>query len=283
MALTDAPQRSTETPSAPLGSRRLTPGRLQDLGWHAALVLEIIAIILVWQVAIGTFELWNPRFFPPPSDIWAATVAMAESGVLWTNFLASNNNFWVGYLIAATTGVTFGLSLGLSSNLRLALGPLFWAMYATPRIALQPLLVLWLGFGPGPKILIIFLMAFFPVAANAMDGVQTVDRSLVRAAQVFGARRIDLYTKVVLPATLPFVLAGLRMGIARGMVGIVIGEFIGGREGLGFLILRRSADFDMAASLALTIMLVLMAVVGMSLLQFVKRRVAPWHKDEESF
>ena len=283
MALTDTPKRSEGIPTAPASSGRLAPGRLQDLGWNAALALEIVAIIIVWQVAIGTFELWNPRFFPPPSEIWGATVAMAESGVLWSNFLASNNNFWIGYLIAASTGVTFGLSLGLSSNLRLILGPLFWTMYATPRIALQPLLVLWLGFGPGPKILIIFLMAFFPVAANAMDGVQTVDRSLVRAAQVFGARRLDLYTKVVLPAALPFILAGLRMGIARGMVGIVIGEFIGGREGLGFLILRRSADFDMAASLALTIILVLMAVIGMAVLQFVKRRVAPWHQDEESF
>lgn len=245
--------------------------------WQWAVAGEVILFIAVWQLVQGTLELWNPTFLPPPSEVWIALVGMSESGVLWGSFWYSSYNAAVGFIIAAVLGVFTGLLLGRSKLFYDIVGGPFWTLYATPRIAFQPLLVLWLGFGNGPKILIIFLLAFFPVAISTMDGIRGVDRSVVKAARVYGASSAQIFFKVELWAALPLILTGLRMGVARAMIGIVVGEFIGGSEGIGFLIRRRAGDLDLASAIGLTIMLVVIALVGMGILNLLRRIVAPWY------
>lgn len=245
--------------------------------WQWAIAAELVLILALWQYLQTVVLLWNPVFMPPPSEIWSALVGMSESGVLWGSAAYSATNALIGFLLAAILGVFTGLLLGSSKLFYDIVGGPFWTLYATPRIAFQPLLVLWMGFGNGPKILIIFLMAFFPVAISTMDGIRGVDPSVIKAARVYGASKTEIFFKVQLWAALPLILTGLRMGVARSMIGIVVGEFIGGSEGLGFLIRRKAGDLDLAAAIGITIMLVIIALIGMALINALRRVVAPWY------
>jgi len=274
---------SAQAAALPLYLPGPTLGRWQRIrsrvGWNGAVALEVVAFVLLWELAISVLGLWNPRFVPPPSEIADSLGRMIANGQLARHLGYSGGNFVVGYLSAALLGVGLGLALGSLAGLRTVLGPFVWLAYATPRVAIQPILVLWMGFGIAPKILIIFLMAFFPIVITVMEGVRTTDPSLLRAARVFGVRGLRTYSKIIIPASLPFVLTGLRLGIARALVGIVVGEFIGGTAGLGFAIRLAGQEFRVNTALAVTLVLVVLANVSMVLLLAIKRRLAPW--DEE--
>ncbi len=269
--------------TAPDASRAIggaARGRVGAPAWDLGLAFELLVLLLAWQVLVGYFKIWDPDMMPPPADIGQAFLRMLRTGILAKNFWFSAQNFVAGYLLAAGIGLAVGLLMGSSAVLNRLLSSFVWTIYAVPRIAIAPLLVLWLGFGHASKIVVIFLMAVFPILVNAMEGVRTVEPSLIRAARVFGASQLALYPKVILPASLPLVLTGLRLGVARGLVGVVVGEFIGAAAGLGYMIHRSAASFDMAAAFAITILLVVMANLSMLGLTGLKRWLAPW--DEES-
>jgi NitT/TauT family transport system permease protein len=274
---------TTQASSLPLFLPGIRPNRAQRLrsliGWNGAVVIEVVALVALWQFAVTGLELWNPRFVPPPSDIADSLARMIGNGQLARHLGYSGGNFVVGYLAAAAIGVTIGFALGSIPPVRTVLGPFVWLAYATPRVAIQPILVLWMGFGVAPKILIIFLMAFFPIVITVMEGVRNTDPSLLRAGRVFGVGGLRRYTKIVLPASLPYILTGLRLGIARALVGIVVGEFIGGTAGLGYAIRIAGQEFHVDTALAITFVLVVLANVSMVVLLTLKRRLAPW--DEE--
>ena len=250
---------------------------VKSTGWNIAVLVEVGLVLLVWEFLISGLDIWNPQLFPPPSAILSAFGDLVTGGQLGEHWLFSMKNALYGFLLATTVGVVVGLAMSSSRWVDDLLGPPFWTAYSLPRIALQPLLVLWMGFGSGPKILIIFLMAVFPITLNTMEGLRTVDRSLLRAAEVYGASRIQRFIKVEVPAAVPLILTGIRMGVARAMVGVVVGEFIGGSKGLGYLIDRSAFEFELDVALALTFLLVVMANIGMFLVDVVRRVVAPWY------
>lgn len=250
---------------------------VKSTGWNIAVLAEVGIVLLIWEFLVSGLDIWNPRLFPPPSALLSAFGDLVSSGRLGEHWLFSMKNALYGFLLATIVGVVIGLVMSSSRWIDDLLGPPFWVAYSTPRIALQPLLVLWMGFGPGPKILIIFLMAVFPIALNTMEGLRTVDRSLLRAAEVYGASRLQRFVKVEMPAAVPLILTGIRMGVARAMVGVVVGEFIGGSKGLGYLIDRSAFEFELDIALALTVLLVVMANIGMFLVDVVRRVVAPWY------
>lgn len=252
---------------------------LRRYGWNAGILLEAIALIAFWEIAITVLHLARRDFVPPPSDIWDAFLYLVRSGSLWTHVSFSVGNFIVGYVLAALVGIGLGVAMGLVAPVRTLLSPLVWTMYSTPRAVLAPLLIIWFGFGSASKVAVVFLMAVFPVLLNVLVGVDQVDRQLLRAGRVFGAKRLDLTTKVVLPYILPYTLTGLRLGIGRGLVGVVVGEFIGSAAGLGYLIVRSSAAFDMAESLAVALMLLVMANLSMAAVNVARRRLTPWYRE----
>jgi NitT/TauT family transport system permease protein len=138
-----------------------------------------------------------------------------------------------------------------------------------------------LGFGYESKVAIIFLFAVFPILINVWVGARSVDQTLMRAGRIFGARRLDLYTKIVLPSILPYLLIGLRLGVSRALIGIVIAEFLGSSAGIGYLTkILVATDFDMAGALALVFVLLVTASVSLKILDVVRRRLAPWYRED---
>ncbi|WP_166352829.1 ABC transporter permease [Phytoactinopolyspora limicola] len=265
-------QASRTRPRPPTLSRVLAP-----FTWKFAVLAEVLALLLIWHVIQGMIGVWDRRFVPAPGDVIRALSDLYQTGDLMGHLTYSASNAAVGFVLAVVVGVPVGLLLGSSRWAYDIGGPPFWAMYSMPRIAFQPLLVLWMGFGSGPKIFIVFLMAVFPIAINTMDGIRGVDRSLVKAARVYGAGPVDVFFKVQLWAALPLILTGIRMGVARSMIGVVIGEFIGGSQGLGFLIYRKSGEFELDAAVGVTFLLVAIALVGMALVNLAKRVFASWY------
>lgn len=276
---------SLGTPAPAPGHLRPIPPRpflrrvWDRVGWNVALFIEIVAIIVIAEVAISGLGLADPAFMPPPSDIWSALYRLGERNVLVEHIWFSLSNFVIGFLLAAIVGILFGLALGTIRTVRTLAGPVVWIAYSTPRVALAPLIVMWLGFGPPSKVAVIFLMAVFPVIINVWTGAAAVDETLLRAGRVFGASRLDLYRKVTLPYILPYTLTGLRLGIARGLIGVIIAEFIGSAAGVGYMIRILSSEFDIAGALALTLVLMLAANVSMAVLDFIRRRLAPWYRE----
>ncbi len=268
---------------------RSVPRRVWDrIGWNVALFLEIVAIIVLVQIMAGGLTIFdvvvvsplvNPEFTPPPTAIWDAFARLAERNLLIDNIWFSLSNFAIGFVLAAIVGILLGLALGTISTVRTLVGPVVWIAYSTPRVALAPLIVMWLGFGAESKIVVIFLMAVFPIIINVWVGASSVDQTLLRAGRVFGASNVQLYRKVTLPYILPYTLTGLRLGIARGLIGVVIAEFIGSAAGVGYMIRLLSSEFDIAGALALTIVLMITANVAMILLDLIRRRLAPWYRE----
>lgn len=248
------------------------------LGWNFAVVLEVVVILAIWEYLVVGLGIWRRVFAPPPSDIAAALVRLTEVGVLQANFLFSVQSFAIGYMLAAIVGILIGLAMGTSKTASTLLSTIVWPLYATPRLVLAPVIVMWLGFGLESKIAIVFLMAVFPIIINVMVGAQSVDPVLLRTAAVFGGGRLDVYRKIVLPFTVPYTITGLRIGITRALIGVVIAEFVGSAQGLGYLIQRMTAEFDMAAALGILAILLVVANLAMQLLGLLQRRVAPWYQ-----
>jgi ABC-type nitrate/sulfonate/bicarbonate transport system permease component len=244
----------------------------------AITVLNLSTFFVLWEI-FARAEVINPLFFPRISDTFAAMYNGFVDGVIWPQLSHSLTNFLIGMLISAAIGIPVGLLMGANHIVDLTLSPYVWAMTSLPRVALIPLLILILGFGNSMQLTIIVLSAVFPIMVNCMAGVKTVDPSLIRAGKVFGAGRVQMYLKIILPFTLPFVISGINQGIARGLVGMLIGELLGGGgAGLGYLLDRAGDQFDAPMLYATLIILAVMSVGLVQSMRWLERRVAPWRE-----
>jgi ABC-type nitrate/sulfonate/bicarbonate transport system permease component len=254
----------------------LQVSRLAPFRTPAITVLNLAVFFVIWEI-VARAGLLNPLFFPKISDTFSAMWTGFTDGTILPQLGHSVSNLLIGLAISAAIGIPVGLFMGASRTADLILSPYVWAMTSLPRVALIPLLILILGFGNSMQLTIIVLSAVFPIMVNCMAGVKTVDPSLVRAGNVFGASRFQKYSKIILPFTLPFVISGINQGIARGLVGMLIGELLGGGgAGLGFLLDRAGDRFDAPMLYATLIILAVMSVSLIQLMNLLERRVAPW-------
>jgi len=172
--------------------------------------LSVSLFLLVWELVGNTFQLINPMFMSAPSLIWKAAVQLFDSGEIWNDLRVSGTEFGWGYLLSIVVGVPFGIAIGWYKRFSYICDPFVNAMNATPRVALLPLIIIWLGIGILSKIGIIFLGAVFPLIINTRDGVKTTPVSLLSAARSFGASEWQIFRSVVVPSTVPFILTGWR-------------------------------------------------------------------------
>jgi NitT/TauT family transport system permease protein len=215
-------------------------------------------------------------FLVAPSGIVMRFLELWRIGDIQNHMWVSGQEFVFGFAAAALVGIAFGLLMGTNAPARAALTPWVSAIYATPLVALSPLLILWFGLGLISKVVVVFAVAVFPVLVNTQTGIESVDERLLETARAFGATQRQLFSKVLLPGSVPFIVAGLRLGIGRGLVGVVVGELFGARAGIGYLITVSSQIFDMGALFAAALILAIAGVISTEAIRFIERKVAPW-------
>jgi len=204
----------------------------------------VLIFLTAWELVGNTFQLINPMFMSAPSLVWKAGVQLFASGEIWNDLRVSGIEFAWGYFLSAAFGVPFGIACGWYKRFAYTFDPFINAMNATPRVALLPLVIIWLGIGILSKVGIIFLGAVFPIMINARDGVKTTPYSLLTAAKSFGASEWQIFRSVVLPSTVPFILTGLRLGVGRALIGVMVGELYAATAGIGFMITVAGATFQ---------------------------------------
>lgn len=203
----------------------------------------LLGFFLLWEY-VGTSGLVNPLFVSAPSKIIAAAVKMFQQGDIFNDLYVSGTEFFLGFLIAIAIGIPLGMLLGWYRTVYYVLDPFVTAFNATPRIALTPLFIIWFGIGIWSKVALVFLGAIFPIILNTFSGVRTVDEMLLRAARSFGAKDRQIFTTIILPGSVPFILSGLRLGLGRALVGIVVGEMVAATAGIGYSMAIAGATFQ---------------------------------------
>jgi NitT/TauT family transport system permease protein len=262
--------------AAAFGLHRLK-GALRSFQMMGSLLLAAA----LWEI-VGQFLIKSPILFVPLSAVLRRGYELWQSGELQTNIWVSFVEFAGGFGLAAAIGILLGAVLASARFLKHLFEPWVSMLYATPVIALGPLFVLWLGIGVGSKIAIIFLTSVFPILINTIVGLTTTDRNLIEVGRAFGAREAQLFRKVRLPAATPFVVAGLRLGVARALVGVVVAELFGARAGLGFMILNSTQNFDTAALYVGVLILAVAGIASVEFLKYIEMKLAPWRFDETS-
>lgn len=238
-------------------------------------VASVAAVLLLWEWTAAR-ELVSLVFISSPTRIAKAAVELAASGGLWNDLKVSGIEFFVGYALAVAAGIPLGIATGWYRRLFYLLDPFISALYATPRVALLPLIIIWVGIGIWSKIVVVFLGAVFPILINTLAAVRTTDERLLRAARSFGADDLQVFRTVVLPSSVPFILTGLRLGVGRALVGVVVGELYAATAGIGFLITVAGASFQTDKVFVGILIIAAAGMVSMEALSRLERRFEKW-------
>jgi NitT/TauT family transport system permease protein len=195
--------------------------------------VSVVAFILLWEIAASRGWI-NARFTSQPSDVYRAAVEIFRTKAFYYHAWVSLSEFLIGFAAALVVSIPLGLVLGTSRRLRLYIEPPLMALYTAPRLALLPILIVWLGIGMMSKVAIVFLGAVFPIIVNTIAGVREADQRLIQAARAFGASQTDIFIKVLIPGALPAILLGVRLGIGRGLLSVIVGEMFVSEAGIGY-------------------------------------------------
>ena len=236
----------------------------------------VIFFLAIWELVGNVWQLINPMFMSAPSLIAKAAIQMFGSGEIYSDLYISGVELICGYLLSAAVAVPFGIAIGWYKKIAYIFDPFVNAMNATPRVALLPLVIIWLGIGILSKIGIIFLGAVFPILINTRDGVKTTPVNLLTAARSFGASEWLLFKTVVLPSTIPFILTGLRLGLGRAIVGVMVGELYAATAGIGFMITVAGATFQTDKVFVGVLVFALTGMIGTEMITRVERRFDKW-------
>ena len=234
-----------------------------------------IVLLLLWEV-LGQAGAMDVRIFPPPSAILQSGIDMAASGLLAEAAGVTLARLMSGYVVGAVIGIVVGLIMGVSRPLRAALGPLFSALYALPKIAVLPILLLIFGFGETPRVLLIIIGVFFILQINTLAGIRQIDSRVLEAATAYGATGLKRFRHVLLPAALPSIFTGLRVSAGMAVVIIVSVEFVASDNGLGFLIWNSWQIFQPGPMYVGMVTVSLIGAILTGLVVGLERVLLPW-------
>ncbi len=234
----------------------------------------LLALLLVaWEVAVYATD--TPAWMlPKPSAVWEAF--RDNQALLWRHTRVTLVEVLLGFGVALVAGIAIGVAIDSSAIVERALYPLIIASQTIPMVVLAPLLLIWFGYGLTPKIIVAALIAFFPITVSTVDGLRTADREVMAMLRSFGATRWERFRMAKLPAALPSIFSGARIGIAVSVIAAVFGELVGASEGLGYLMQRDSSQFLTARVFAAIFILSLMGVGLFALITGLERLLLPW-------
>jgi ABC-type nitrate/sulfonate/bicarbonate transport system permease component len=270
----DATSPQTETSKAEATARRPGSYWRRNENWMLG-TLSMLVFLALWETAVRAGAV-NPLFTSSPSRIVTAAIEMFADESFYAHLEVSAEEFFSGFALAIVIGVPLGILMGWYSRVNAILEPFVSALYATPRIALLPLVVIWFGIGIASKVAIVFLGAIFPILVNTITGVRTIEADFVKVARSFGATDRQMFLTVVLPSAVPMLLTGLRLGLGHALVGIVVGEMYGATQGLGYLIAVAGARFQTDRVMVGIILIAGVGVALTELLRAIERRFERW-------
>lgn len=244
----------------------------------------VVLFLVVWEFMGGALSAYNPipalrinpMFMSAPSLIASAAYGLFSSGEIYNDLYVSGIEFFWGYLLSILVAIPFGIGVGWYKRMSYIFDPFINAMNATPRVALLPLIIIWLGIGILSKVGIIFLGAVFPMLINARDGVKTTPHNLLNAAKSFGASEWQIFRSVVFPSTVPFIITGLRLGVGRALVGVLVGELYAATAGIGFMITVAGATFQTDKVFVGILIFAITGVILTVILDRMERRFDKW-------
>lgn len=242
------------------------------------LSISIATFLILWELA---GQATPAIVFVGVTDTIVAWQALIESGAYQTHVLTSGQAFIVGYFAAVLGGLTIGLVMVLSESIRTIIDPWIDGLYATPRLAIAPLILVWLGIGFESKVVIVWLTAVFPMIINTTTGFDNVEKSLEQVARSFGASKPRMFLTVLLPGALPYIIAGARLATIRSIIGVVVAEFLGARAGVGYLIFQSAGRFAIGDMLVGIVTVAGSGVILVRVVQMIQYRAAPWLKYTE--
>jgi NitT/TauT family transport system permease protein len=245
---------------------------------YLAGTLSVVGGLLFWEL-ISRVLVANPLFLAAPSQIIEAIWSLTVSGQMERHVAISAAEFAIGYVIASILGIGFGFGMANNARFKQAMQPWISGLYATPTIALAPLFILWFGIGIWSKVLVVIFLVLFPVTINTEAGLRTTSDRLIEMLRSFGASERQIFFKVSLPSALPFILAGLKLGIGRGLIGVVVAELFGSRAGLGRLISQSADAFNMPELFAGVIVLAVAGIAMTAGFGWVEKKLVPWTRD----
>jgi NitT/TauT family transport system permease protein len=270
----------TPTPISPAAPQASTSALREkfDLRERPEILLvpaSFIVLVVTWEFLVGFFEM--PAYIlPPPSDIYATLVQQLNSANFYNNLRVTSIEILAGYGLGATFAFIIAIGVVQSRLVEKTIFPYVVALQAVPKVALAPLFVIWFGFGIQSKIVVAALVSFFPILVNTIDGLRSANPDLLELLRSLGASKRQIFIKVKLPNSMPFVFAGLDIGIVFAVIGAVVGEFVGAKAGLGFQMLQYIYNFDIAGLFAIIIVLSGMGLFGHLVVRALQRRFAGW-------
>lgn len=244
---------------------------------------SILPPLLFGVGVIAFWELWtivtnaDPRLFPPPSDVGAALID--DPALYFRNAKTTALEMVLGFGAGAVIGIALGLLVTYSKPLRRAVYPWLVISQTIPIPAIAAVLVTWFGFSILPKVIVVALIAFFPISVSTTDGLVSVDPDMVKLMQTFGANRIQIFREVRIPHALPHIFTGMKVAAAFSVLGAVFGEWVGARGGLGYLLLIKNRSVNTDDVFAIIAVLALMGIMFFGLITLIERLVVPWHLD----
>ena len=252
--------------------------RASFLARHRGALLGCLAVVVflaAWQ-AVFLVVPFNPLFVTKPSLMLAGLVDLIEDGELLDALWASAVPFILGLAAAAVVGIALGIVMGWRTRVGYALDPLLTVFYASPLVALAPLVVVFFGVGLFAKTMIVFVLAVFPFIFNASAGTRAVDRLLIDVVRSLGGGEKDLYVKVIVPSVLPYIVAAARIAVGRALIGVLVGEFFAASEGIGYAIARFGDLFALDRMFACILVVMVIAVVLTEGIRWAERAAFPW-------
>lgn len=250
---------------------------LKILPWISTPVLLLI-IFIVWKISTSVSGI-SEFVIPTPEAAWASLIDLVQDSETWTvHVWITLFETLVGFVIAVVTGVLMGAVLGRILWLELALRPIIVALQVIPKVALIPIFVILFGFGATSKVIIAAILAFFPIMLNVMLGVRSVESGHRDVMRSLDAGRLQTFRHLDFHSILPYVFAGMEVGIVFALIGAIVGEFLGGNEGLGYLVVVSLNDIDAPQLFAVIILLAALGSILYFLVTGLKRLMIPWHE-----
>lgn len=261
-------------PAAATPSRGWSPRALYTRRRSAAnTVVSILIAMGIWEIA--SYHV-SALVLVPLQAVWKAFLGGIRDGSLGVDVWATTEAFLLAFILSSAVGVVVGLIMATSDIANELMDPWVSALYATPLIAIAPLFVAIFGLGLSAKVSVAFLLAVLPVIINTSAGIRTVERSYIEGAYSFGASRLQIFYKVLIPAAVPFIITGLRLAVGRSLIGVVVAEFFGSQHGLGHRVFMSAQIFDTGNVFVGMFILMGMGVTLFKFMYWLEKKIAPW-------